>query len=66
MENLQKLVKLVRETRELEKRFAGKRDANMMLKIQQNQNKIDMLLEKIPKPDSTSQQLIISDTTPAN
>jgi hypothetical protein len=61
MDNVQKLVELVRGNRELEKRFAGKRNANVMLKIQQNQNKMDLLLEKIPRPtpEETQQSEIL-------
>lgn len=58
MDGIEQFIELVRQTRELEKRFAKKRDANTMLKIQQNQNKIDKFLDEQPRPASSEQTSI--------
>ncbi len=58
MDGIEQFIELVRETRELEKRFAKKRDANTMLKIQQHQNRIDKFLDEQPRPASSGQATI--------
>ncbi|UHG93354.1 hypothetical protein [Spirosoma oryzicola] len=59
MGGLEQFIELVRQTRELEKRFAKKREANLMLKIQQNQNRIDKLLDELPKLAPSQQASIL-------
>jgi hypothetical protein len=58
-------IETVRQMREIQLRFAGKRDAHIMLKVAQMEKQIDRLLEQFPRPPAGATIRDINETTPA-